>query len=190
MKGANIKMKKFIILATVSITMILFIMKTDAITSIAYEPGSEQDPVITQSYFDAAINQIKLQNQQLIQQYTDLMEKNRISELKIDAQQKLIDELKNTAQTSDGFIAVQVLKNNKILAGNGTEIIIRSGKTSTIKGINGSMADVTAGIDLKDGAAITNNHLLISSRDDGRGMRTITDVWILVRGSYKIELVN
>lgn len=38
-----------------------------------------------------------------------------------------------------------------------------------------------------DGMTIAYNHLLTSSRDDGRGLKTLTQCLVLIRGSYKIN---
>ena len=69
----------------------------------------------------------------------------------------------------------------------GTEIILRSGEATAIdNGANG-VSDVTAGTDLTTGTPVELNHLLLTPRDDGRGIYAKTVIWVMVRGDYTVE---
>ncbi|NJD03715.1 MAG: hypothetical protein FIA99_14220 [Ruminiclostridium sp.] len=133
------------------------------------EPGSEQDPLISKSYVDVEVTSLKQQ---------------------LEDQKKQIDELKNQLQSggSGGFI-VQILEiGQTLLPGGGTELILRSGKATGVSGVNGdNLADVTSAKDLVKGASVVINHLLISSRDDGRGIKATTKSYLLLRGAFKIS---
>ncbi|MCX8130180.1 MAG: hypothetical protein N3I35_08785 [Clostridia bacterium] len=85
------------------------------------------------------------------------------------------------------FIVLEVGAGKQLITGAGTEIVLRAGKAAAIRGSYGGLSDVTAGKDISSGVAIPYNHLLISSRDDGRGIKITAKVWVLVRGSYKIK---
>ncbi len=133
------------------------------------EPGSEQDPLISKGYVD------------------EIMAKNAAEVAQLKQQ---LEELKNQQQSggSEGFVVLNMKTGQTLLPGSGTEIILRSGKAAAVSGQNGdNLADVTAGKDLVKGAAVVINHLLISSRDDGRGLKATAECYLLVRGAYKIN---
>ncbi len=133
------------------------------------EPGSEQDPLISKGYVD------------------EIMAKNAAEVAQLKQQ---LEELKNQQQSggSEGFVVLNMKTGQTLLPGSGTEIILRSGKAAAVSGQNGdNLADVTAGKDLVKGAAVEKNHLLITSRDDGRGLKATAECYLLVRGAYKIN---
>ena len=79
---------------------------------------------------------------------------------------------------------------------NSFEIILRTGEAEVVSPfsyVEGSeyeqgIADITAGVDLKDGTAIDKNHMLvIPNGGDGRGILVTSEyAYILVRGEYYI----
>jgi hypothetical protein len=113
------------------------------------EPGTDQDPLITKSYFD------------------------RYYELKI----------------------VEMVPGQKMILEAGSEFIIRSGKAVAITTESGGLADVTAGVDIKNGQVIPLNHLIIVPRDDGRGFKIMPEAvpskaFVTVRGPYTVSSAN
>jgi len=72
-------------------------------------------------------------------------------------------------------------------ANTGAEIVVRSGRAVAIAGEAGGLADVTAGRDIGDGAAIPLNHLLVVPRADGRGLKASTDLILMIRGDYVLR---
>lgn len=75
----------------------------------------------------------------------------------------------------------------KLIGGLGTEIIVRSGEATAIdNGANG-ISDVTGGKDLMTGTQVELNHLLLTPRDDGRGIYAQTIIWVMVRGEYTVK---
>ena len=81
------------------------------------------------------------------------------------------------------------LEQGQVLIGNhSTEMILRSGIASAVDSGMGGLADVTAGKDIRHGVNISQNHLLIVPRDDGRGVRAENNnVVLMVRGGYTIQ---
>ncbi len=131
------------------------------------EPGSEQDPLVTLSYVEKKIEQLKY--------YVD-------TEL----------GKKNTGSDKVGtWIVVEVPAGNSLICKDGTEIILRSGEARAIaivvNGIMNGLTDITAGKDLAMEESIKANHLLIVPRDDGRGARALTNSFFLVKGDYEIR---
>jgi hypothetical protein len=98
-----------------------------------------------------------------------------------------IAALKSSGTSSDTFAAVFVEAGKKLIGGTGTEMVLRSGGALAIdNGVNG-LSDLTAAKDLMGGFAVSQNHLLLIPRDDGRGISAATDIWVMVNGSYTIK---
>ena len=144
-------------------------------TTVFSEPGSELDPLVTLSYVEKKIEQIKY--------YVDEKIKNSNGE----------------SQTIGSWEVVEVPAGNSLICGDGTEIILRSGEARSISKIttvvkdgkeeiiDNGLTDVTAGKDLGMDEKIIANHLLIVPRDDGRGARTLKNSFFLVKGKYEIR---
>jgi len=81
---------------------------------------------------------------------------------------------------------VYLANGEQLIAESGTEIILRSGIATVIDAPNGGLCDITAGKDLKKGEEISQNHLLIVPRSDGRGVKAQTNVVLMVRGSFTV----
>jgi len=85
------------------------------------------------------------------------------------------------------FTAIELMEGQRLIGGDGTEIILRSGEATAIdNGYNG-VSNLTLGIDLMTGNEVGENHLLLVPRGDGRGITAVTDVWVMVRGNYTIQ---
>ena len=90
----------------------------------------------------------------------------------------------------DKYIKLEVVEMGPgqcLLADGGAEIILRGGQGRAITSPLGGLADVTQGRDVGSGESIAANHLLLVPRSDGRGVRAVTDVILLVRGRYWLE---
>lgn len=138
-------------LYTILLSVTVLIAATAAVGAETYEPGSENDPVVTKSYVDSKI----------------------------------------AAISSDGegsvFQPVSLDAGDKLIGGEGTEIILRSGEAKAITNGTNGISDLTSGKDLSQGAAISQNHLLLVPRADGRGISAVTGTWVLIKGSYTIQ---
>jgi uncharacterized small protein (DUF1192 family) len=111
----------------------------------------------------------------------------------IDSLKAQIAELQgNTSGPSlySGFKVVVLKVGEQLIGEEGTEIVVRAGRTTAIAAELGGLADVTSDIkkDLMTGMEVPENHLLIISRSDGRGIKSVDnkDVYLLVKGSYTI----
>lgn len=124
------------------------------------EPGSESDPLVTLSYVNRSIEQIKT----------------------------YIDDRLNSNTTPDiGFEVVDVPSGHFLIANAGTEIILRAGTATAVVSDLGGLTNVTAGVDIGKDQAIPKNHLLIIPRNDGRGAYCKTDAIFMIRGNYEIR---
>ncbi len=82
---------------------------------------------------------------------------------------------------------VELPAGKRLIGSAGTEIIVRSGTATAVDTALGGLSDVTEGKDLRSGDIAPANHLLIVPRDDGRGITATTSLFVMVRGSYRVE---
>ncbi|MCF6465479.1 hypothetical protein [Clostridium sp. Cult2] len=146
---------------TILILGIVFIILGS--TVVFSEPGSENDPLISLSYLEKRIDQLKY--------YID----------------DKLSSVEGNTNLSNDLEVVEILAGQSIIGERGTEIILRGGKAEILAGELGGLSDVTGGRDLKMGENVPANHLLIVPRDDDRGVYAITDSIYLVRGKYEIR---
>ncbi|HEY8500164.1 MAG TPA: hypothetical protein VIL89_06060 [Clostridia bacterium] len=197
----------FIVIALVCVTA-TFTAANAASTSA--QPGSEFDPLVTKSYVDEQIQKLSQKigsgsgrpstgtssgsvDEQVINNLrTDVSD---LTSLIIEAYMRIqslekqnMELIQKVEELEQGFTVVEAAKGQKVLLGAGAEVIVRSGETLAISGEFGGLADVTAAKDLTSGMQVTNQHLLISSRKDGRGLQVVSDMaFLLIRGGYTIE---
>ncbi len=108
-------------------------------------------------------------------------------ELEIDFSKKIN---KDNFINSEVYVAIEAKKGQKVVLGSGAEIILRAGKAIVVAGVNGDgLADITVGHDLRQGDEAPAQHLLLSSRNDGRALKITSEgtAYLLVKGDYKIE---
>lgn len=129
----------------------------------ANQAGGADDPLVTKSYVDDKINKA-LEKLNLNQQEGTNVNINALS-----------------------YTPVMVTVGQTIYGKEGTEIILRSGKGTAVVPTREGIANITTGQDLKNGAFIGRNHLLITPRDDGRGIKVTENAWFLVKGDYSIK---
>lgn len=129
------------------------------------EPGSEGDPLVTLSYVEKKIDQLK--------SYIDQKGSGTWVVVEVPAGKSLIckDGTEIILRSGEAKSISKISREIK----NGVEIIIDNGLT-----------DVTAGKDLKTDQFISKDHLLIIPRDDGRGAYCTTNSFFLVKGRYEI----
>lgn len=131
------------------------------------DPGSKEDPIVTLSYLELKIDQLK-----------DYIDQKSFSSN---------NPQPTNPVANSTYEVVELKRGQRLLAGAGTEVIIRSGEATAITSSLGGLSDVTGAKDIQQDEKIPANHLLIIPRDDGRGVRALADSFLLVRGGYKIN---
>ena len=156
----------------VLLIIVVFAVGRFSVSSAAgTEPGTADDPVVSQSYVDAKISDLN----------------NQISALKQQLQSGNQTPTGTQPQSSKYEVVGPVAAGKKIIAGESTEIVLRGGKATAISAQAGGVADLIAGTDLTTGTNIPLNHLLLVPKDDGRGITITSEAWVLIRGSYTIK---
>ena len=128
--------------------------------------GSSGDPLVTKSYVDTAMANV----------------------LNVVNGSQDTGSLPLQTETSGGFEPVSLQKGQILLGKGGSEIILRSGSALSYTESTDGIIDVTSGQEYYNGQSLTANHLLIVSRDDGRGASVTSDeAWFIVKGGYTIK---
>lgn len=181
------------------VLLALILVLSAAVTSAAEvaAPGSDQDPIVTLSYVEQKAEQIKYYIDSLIAKANEVnaAQTQEITDLKakLELKDQEIAKLKEALQQAGAggaarFEVVEMKMNQILIAGEGAEIIPRSGKFTAIAGTNGGLSDITSAKDLKSGEAIVNNHMLIASRGDGRGVKAAADKsFLIIKGTYTLK---
>ena len=198
----NVKMRFSILIVLALALSFPIIHMVQAVTA---EPGTDGDPVVSQSYVDAKVNELTTKISELTTKAAELTVKVNDLTTKTTELTTKADDLatKNTAlktltdklnqQVTDlqarpsTFAKVQIPAGKKLIAGASTELVLRSGKATAISSAAGGVSDLISGKDLTTGAAVTLNHLLLFPVDDGRGIKAVNDIWILVKGPYTVK---
>lgn len=142
-----------------------------AMAVFAAEPGSDGDPLVTKSYIDGVIQELK-----------------SYVETKINSTQTAGGAIEaDSKNVTESFEVVRLAQGQRITFSDSSELIVRMGTGKIIASEKGGIADVTAGKDLSDGEKTTANHHLIVPLDDGRGFEALDDVLVMVKGGYKIN---
>ena len=174
------KKSKYIVFVTIIIVSFLLIHIVQAVMA---EPGTDNDPLVSQSYVDAKVNTLTTTINSLSQQVQTMQQQLQASQTQIQTLQQTQASQKQTAL----YETIQVKAGQQLTAGASTEIILRSGKATAVASQSGGVSDLISGQDIKTGETIPLNHLLLVPRDDGRGLKAATDMWILIKGSYTIK---
>ncbi len=164
----------------------------------AGQPGSDTDPLVSKSYVDQQIAKLTAQigsgssgtgtgtvdSGAIAQLQTDMGD---LTKFIIDALTEIETLKTRVASLESGYTVVEAKAGQKVLLSGGSEALLRSGKATAIKGVNGVIVDASSGLDLNDGVNIPVQHLLISARTDGRGLLIKANAFLLIRGAYTIQ---
>ncbi len=93
---------------------------------------------------------------------------------------------KSYVDNAMSYKPLELAEGQSLLGGEGCEVIVRGGFVTALAPKDG-IADVTAGAEIKQGYLAPTNHLLVISREDGRGVKAQKQSWLLVRGKYTIK---
>lgn len=139
---------------------------------VSNQPGTADDPVVTKSYVDQAI-------QQAI--------KGGVTTPSDGGTSQPSD---GVSSSSDTISIVDVKPGQILVASAGAEFVVRAGKAVIYSEDANGVADLTEGKDITNGGAVANNHLLSFPRD-GRGIQVQEgnkyNLTVMVRGGYKIK---
>lgn len=175
------------------------------IQAASAEPGTDADPLVTKSYVDQRFESFS-GTKEMDNKIAALVTENEEITKELEEQTKKIEELTRAVnglyqkneeleerldniETYGKFIPLELTENQKLMTGESAEIILRGGKAKAIGGEGGGLSDITSGTgaDINTDQDVPLNHLLLVSRDDGRGIKIVSKkAWVLVKGPYTI----
>ncbi len=100
---------------------------------------------------------------------------------------KIKNSQSQTGGASTNYEVVHLQAGDKIIGGEGTEIILRAGEATAIDNGSNGISDMTSGTELWSGNAVKSNHLILIPRADGRGVKVNTEAYFMIRGAYTIQ---
>lgn len=177
------------IIATLSVfalTIALAIANVGALTAREVEPGSSGDPVVTKGYVDRLINDHSIHKKMEVQEEVISLLSKELNALKKEIGGFEIEGLETPTSGETIYKVVDVEAGEKLIGRQGTEIILRAGEGIALASNLGGLQDVTEGEDITQGL-IPKYHLLITPRDDRRGVHVTKKATFMVRGNYIIE---
>lgn len=148
------------------------------------DAGSDTDPLVTKSYVEKRLTELDSKISEASEQQIEL----KMTALKSDLQAQIKAAGTGTSSgtgTSD-FVLVQAKAGDTITFGENAQFILRAGLATAIAGQGGGLSDLTSGKDLKSGADISTNHLVLIPKNDGRGVKINYESWLMIKGSYQM----
>jgi len=186
-------------------------------TTVAAQPGEVTDPLVTRRYVDERIDDVWSEIQSLraenaliramiesgglpgvpfdVQALTNLIVADVIEIFASGNVPGLGDPgtsvpgqgTPGDTERSLEFVSLNLTYGQQLILDNGTEVILRTGSATVISGPEG-LVDMTQGRNVSNGAVVERNHLLITPRTDGRGLRfTSESNWVMVRGAFALN---
>lgn len=171
-------MKKLKVIKIYLIVFIVTFFTVNIAMAVDNSTIDENDPIVTQSYVELRVEQVKDYFEQKIKIISD----------NVDVIKKDILDIQSKQSVANIFEPITLKKNNKIIGGAGTEIVLRTGSSKAVTTTEGGILDITSGLDIQNGKDIIKQHLLIIPRNDGRGLIITSDsAVVMIKGSYTVQ---
>lgn len=168
-------------LCVLALTLTIGVSNIKALSAGESGPGSSSDPVVTKGYVDRLIQELPIHKKVAAQEEIIGLLNSQLNTIKNEM------EGLETGTTGDNtYKVVEVNPGEKLIGGQGTEIILRAGEGKAIISSLGGLQDVTEGVDITTGL-VPKYHLLITPRNDGRGVEVTKKATFMVRGGYTIQ---
>lgn len=169
------------IFCLLGITMMIAVTNIRGLSANESTPGTSSDPVVTKGYVDRLIQQLPIHEKVAAQEEIIGLLNSQLNALK-----KEVQSLEGGASGDNTYTLVDVNPGEALIGKQGTEIILRAGEGTAIISEQGGLQDVTQGTDITSGF-IPKYHLLITPRDDQRGVLVTKKATFMVRGGYTLE---
>ncbi|TVX89840.1 hypothetical protein FPZ44_16935 [Paenibacillus agilis] len=156
------------------------ILVVGGLSELNAQPGNSQDPLVTKSYVDKQIQELKAE-----------LGKGTSGSGTTGGNKP--SEGTDKPEAENTSLKIVTIKPGQMLIGKaGAEFVVRAGKSTVFSSDASGVSDLTDGKDLTNGMTVVNNHLLLFPRD-GRGI-TASDtpknqVVVAVRGGYEVKQV-
>lgn len=183
MKAKAIKIASAAVLVTAGVWVGMVVAQPLEANSAA-TPGTIDDPVVTKSYVDEQIAKLVA---------SGIGNGNNGNGSSGNGQTDGGGSVGSGNEETSGGAKLEVVEvpvDKTLMAGAGTEVVVRVGKAVAYSATTDGLSDLTDGIDIKNGNEVPRNHLIWFPRD-GRGIKGHTNetvpLTVLVKGNYKIQ---
>lgn len=190
-KGA-FRVRRYVLTGALGLLVLLggFWLGQQAAAQGGVQPGSAQDPIVTESYVTQAItNALSGQVTPMVSQAVQTAITQQLAPL---VQSTVTQDLAKQPQ-AQSLAVVTLVQGQELVAQQGTEFILRSGAASVLlpPAAAGGFSDLTGGKDIGQGGAVPANHLLLAARSDGRSIVPKTpSCLVIVIGAYVVQPAN
>lgn len=158
------------------LVLVMVIGAMNMTVSLAAEPGSDQDPLVTLSYL----------NETFMKSIMDQVDQ-KIAARNTQIGRQMSGQGAGTGTEAASTFTVVTMSQGQVLTGDiGCEVMLRVGTAACVSPSNPGLIDETAASVLNNGGALVQNHLYMTTIE-GRGVKaTAATTKLLVRGSYTI----
>lgn len=149
--------------------------------ALAANQGTQADPLVTLSYLNNKVTPSILSqvDAKIAQREADL-----VNQLKQQSGGQTTDK-PTTGTASSSYTVVTLTQGQQLIGKEGCEFLLRSGSATCVSDSAPGLVDMTGGTTLAPGGALVKNHLYLSTVD-GRGVKAVGAVTLLVRGAYSL----
>ena len=175
-----------VILAGIAVLFLLtgFFLGQSVAADSGLIPGSEQDPLVTASWVEAKLEAL---TRSLKEEFRERESQEDRMQQPEGGERPRPGEPIVIAGPAPAYTVVVVEAGKQMHTGEGTEFILRSGRVKALVPLaDTGLVNLTTGKTLNDGDLLERDNLLLSPRDDGRGIVTETQAIFLIKGLYKI----
>lgn len=159
-----------------NLVIVLLILAVLGLAGQLMASGTESDPLISKSYLDLRLKELKTEVDQLRSQLSK-GSSNHHSD-------NAVDEVIPGGEAA--FKPLRLDPGAKIYFKEGTEFIMRVGEASVEDPSGNGLPNLTTGTNMTNGTALPRNNLCLSPREDGRGLSCHIEVWLLIKGGYTV----
>ncbi len=163
-------------------TIIIAIVVAAALAITFAAPGSEGDPLVTVSFVEAKLSQLK---DGITSKINDLS--SQVDDLTTQLDETKDDQPEQPTGQTLLFEAFNFPPGTQIVLGASSEFIVRRGTATIVDPDRNNMPDLTSGVDVEGGQIVPLNHHMMCPRRDGRGLLVSddsADFWIMIKGDY------
>lgn len=162
------------------------------VLTVVATQGSQSDPLVTLGYLSEQFLPKIAQ-----QMEAKAVERDKNLESKVQAmlntysaemEKKFSKALAGTASggtQAPGFVTVNLAAGQTLTLSPGGELLLRTGTATCVAPSAPGLVDTTAGTALGGGGALVVHHLYLAT-DQGRGLKAVDGVVVLVRGEYTL----
>lgn len=132
--------------------------------------GTTTDPLVTVSYMELKLKAL------------DDKYLSEVNALKSQIEQ--MSQIGNSTTGTQKFEIINVPKGSAVYFADSAEFIVRVGHATVIDPNSVGIPDLTEGSKVLNGKGVPIDHHMLVPSNDGRGILTTEDCWMMIKGNY------